>query len=530
MGSRLKMKTSKRFIVSSLVALAAATCTPTVSAEPPTPEEIEASVASGLAWLVAQESPADSGIWGDGTCEEVAYTGMVMTKLVDRAHDLGFQDPLDGEYEYSGQVARGLAFIVSQAKTQAIGAQGAGNPDGDGDGYGVYWQSCWGYHLMYNTGIATMALAAAGNHLELVQDAVDFLAWAQADPNCDSDNLHRGGWRYNPNECSSDNSNSGWVTLGLGYAQAAGITVPAFVKSELSVWIDQIQDDVNGDSDDGGSWYDPYWSTVNIYKTGNLLYEMGLVGDNASTQRVKDAVDYIERQWYGSDSYWCGSNIGQWRDNRQAMFAMMKGLESLGIEMLDLNNDGVAETNWFDEVAGHLIETQNVDGSWPWDCWANPVMSTAWALLTLEKAVPAFEIQVPVDVKPTSCPNPLNVTSKGVVPVAILGTENLDVTTIDPASVKLVEEVAPLRWSLEDVAAPFIPFVDKPLDAYACTMAGPDGYMDLVFHFNTQAVVEAIGMVSDGDVLKLMLTGNLMEEEGGTPIVGEDVVKILKKK
>jgi N-acetylneuraminic acid mutarotase len=60
---------------------------------------------------------------------------------------------------------------------------------------------------------------------------------------------------------------------------------------------------------------------------------------------------------------------------------------------------------------------------------------------------------VHVDIKPTSCPNPLNVTSKGVLPVAILGTEDFDVNKIDVASIRL-DGVAPIRSSLEDVAAP----------------------------------------------------------------------------
>jgi len=135
-------------------------------------------------------------------------------------------------------------------------------------------------------------------------------------------------------------------------------------------------------------------------------------------------------------------------------------------------------------------------------------------------------IPVPVDIKPTSCPNPLNVTSKGVLPVAILGTADLDVTTIDPATVRL-EGVAPLRWSYEDVATPYEPFLGKPLDPYACNEYGPDGYLDLVFHFDTQAVAAALGPVSDGDVLMLMLTGNFFD---GRAIAGEDVVKIINKK
>lgn len=75
-------------------------------------------------------------------------------------------------------------------------------------------------------------------------------------------------------------------------------------------------------------------------------------------------------------------------------------------------------------------------------------------------AVPQLALEVPVDIRPTSCPNPLNVGEKGVLPVAILGTSSFDVTKVDPASVRL-EGVAPLRSALEDVGAPFTPFTGK---------------------------------------------------------------------
>lgn len=134
---------------------------------------------------------------------------------------------------------------------------------------------------------------------------------------------------------------------------------------------------------------------------------------------------------------------------------------------------------------------------------------------------------VAVDIKPGSCRNPLNTKSKGVLPVAILGTEGFDVTQVDPSLIAL-EGVAPLRWAYEDVATPFEPFIGKE-DAFDCTEEGPDGYLDLTLKFDTQEVVAALGDVNDGDVLVLQLTGNLMEEFGGTPILGEDVVVILKK-
>jgi hypothetical protein len=287
---------------------------------------------------------------------------------------------------------------------------------------------------------------------------------------------------------------------------------------------------MDGDTNDGGSWYTPDWPWVNILKTGNLLYEMGLVGDSVETPRVKDAVDYIERHWNDPGA----GDVGWW-DHRQTMFTMMKGFESLGIKSIDLDGDGVAEHDWFEEVALHLIGTQDPGGWWPWDPWANEILSTAWALLTLERAVPIFEIPVGVDIKPGSCPNPLNLKERGLLTAAVLGTPEFDVIQIDPSTIVLLNPVLadpipvpPVRWALEDVATPYDPAVGGE-GAYACTTAGPDDYMDLTLKFDSQAVVAALGMVGDGEVLVLKLAGKLKEEFGGVPISGGDVVLILAK-
>jgi hypothetical protein len=141
-----------------------------------------------------------------------------------------------------------------------------------------------------------------------------------------------------------------------------------------------------------------------------------------------------------------------------------------------------------------------------------------WCIDCLVTDAPGIgEIEVNVDIKPTSWPNPLNVNSKGVLPVAILGTEDFDVTQIDPATI-LLEGVAPLRWAFEDVATPGDP------------LAGPDGFMDLSLKFDTQEIVAALGDVNDGDEIILHLMGNLKAEFDGASIVGEDVVRIIEKK
>jgi hypothetical protein len=83
-----------------------------------------------------------------------------------------------------------------------------------------------------------------------------------------------------------------------------------------------------------------------------------------------------------------------------------------------------------------------------------------------------------------------------------------------------LEDVAPLRWSEEDVASPF----DGEL--CDCTTEADDGFDDLTLKFDTQEIVAALGEVDDGDELVLTLTGNLLD---GTPIEGKDCVLILNK-
>ena len=135
------------------------------------------------------------------------------------------------------------------------------------------------------------------------------------------------------------------------------------------------------------------------------------------------------------------------------------------------------------------------------------------------------EIEVPVDVKPTSCPNPLNTNDNGVLPVAILGTPTFDVTQVDPATVTILG-VSPIRWALEDVATPYVPFVGK-VNCNECTTLGPDGFKDLTLKFDAQAIVKALGPVVDNQCIVLPLKGKMID---GWKIVGEDVVIIKKKK
>lgn len=131
-------------------------------------------------------------------------------------------------------------------------------------------------------------------------------------------------------------------------------------------------------------------------------------------------------------------------------------------------------------------------------------------------------VEAQFDVHPTSCPNPINLNRGGVVPVAIVGTDDFDVSLIDPSTVTL-EGVSPDRSSLEDVVAPYTGGISDPADQNDCTTEGPDGITDLALKFDARDLAAALGAVSEGDVVVVTIEGELTD---GSPFQGQDVVWI----
>ena len=116
-----------------------------------------------------------------------------------------------------------------------------------------------------------------------------------------------------------------------------------------------------------------------------------------------------------------------------------------------------------------------------------------------------------VDIKPGSVPNSVNQKSKGVLPVAILGTADFDVTEVEFDSLLfgdplLIDNggtaVSPLRSALEDVSG--------------------DGLLDLTLKFSTRDLVEFGALGSD--TVEGLLTGALLD---GTPFAGMDSIRIV---
>ncbi|MHA1967377.1 MAG: hypothetical protein ACW964_06215, partial [Candidatus Hodarchaeales archaeon] len=412
---------------------------------------IEYAVRIGTNWLVEQQYWDGSWDWGAGG------TAFVLIKLQDRAFELGY-DPFDTDsYEYAQNVIDGWQYLL-------------GGIVQDEHGLSI-WDS------VYETGISLMSFAASGmpNRVnifghdfngdgnadtfgEIAQEIVNWLAYAQID---EGPNPNRGGWGYEANE-AGDNSVAGYAVLGLSAAEKFGCEIPDFVRDELNIWINKIQDPVDHkppEGDDGGSWYHSYDPWVNLLKTGNLIFQMTFYGDDPSTQRFQDAMDYIERHWHDANLQpgWGYENSPA---HYQAMYCLMKGLDFSGLDSITLDGE---EWDWYQEFAEVLVYQQQPEGYWPnspcfvgpgggWGAHSGPVLSTVWALLTLEKVSPPTVLPLHIDIKPSSWPNSLNTKNEGVIPVAICGSDDIDVMDIDPNTISLgitgiAERVNPLRWS-----------------------------------------------------------------------------------
>ncbi len=154
------------------------------------------------------------------------------------------------------------------------------------------------------------------------------------------------------------------------------------------------------------------------------------------------------------------------------------------------------------------------------DGFGNQVIAwTVWIHGTGELAMDSESTRFSLDIKPGSCPNPLNRNSRGVLPVAVVGLETLDVRDIDISTVRLSRadgvggEVAPN----EGPPGPHSTFVDLATPFACgggdCHEEAGDGILDLSMKFSTPQVVGALelGDMGNGEEVELVVTGLLLD-------------------
>lgn len=146
--------------------------------------------------------------------------------------------------------------------------------------------------------------------------------------------------------------------------------------------------------------------------------------------------------------------------------------------------------------------------------------------------IPLVAATAELDIKPSSCPNPLNRRSQGKLPVALLGTAEFDVSTIDLDTLRLSRadgiggSVTPLEGPpgchsvFEDVGT--------PLGGELCECHGVtgDGVVDLLMKFSTPDVVEKLELndLESRQSVELLVSGQLQD---GSPFEASDCVWIV---
>jgi len=118
---------------------------------------------------------------------------------------------------------------------------------------------------------------------------------------------------------------------------------------------------------------------------------------------------------------------------------------------------------------------------------------------------------VAIDIKPGSDENKINLRSRGVVPVAVLTTDEFDAAQIDAGTVKFAG-AEPVHWRLADV--------------------DEDGDIDMMFHFRTQQL-ELDQSSTEATLtaqLKTQMTARSTAQVSGGTISGSDEVRIVSSK
>ena len=164
------------------------------------------------------------------------------------------------------------------------------------------------------------------------------------------------------------------------------------------------------------------------------------------------------------------------------------------------------------------------------------IFAVVFSLLAMPSPALA-QVTVEVDIKPGSCPSSINLKKKGVTPVAIVGTVDLDFETINLNSITL-EGVSAKAYDIIDTTQPNTS--DDPDPCYNCFAADDpanfncdldgdgindaycgDGIMDLILYFPTPDLADAL--VEPTECMELTLTG---VTSGGDVISGTDYARI----
>jgi len=363
-----------------------------------------------------------AGYWNDygsGGYFLVGRSGASIWAFEVQGHLLSLEtNPLAPvESPYVEDVQRGINYILSRTYAQTLSVQTHGNPDTNGNGYGLvsYYDSG---HTNYELGLAMGAISGSGTpnataatgqatyvfgrtYRDIVQDMTDWYSWSQIDGTTFPISGARGGWYYTAFNNSAgggtygDNSASQWAYIGLEAAQSNfGIATPAWVKTQLAGYLHAQL----GYGNRGWVSYRAdytYSGYASVVLTGGALAGMKLVGEtiydaqNGAGSYATDLTNakvFLGTNWLGQADRWTEN----WYGHRAyyTMYAVMKGLRLHGLDALP-GTPGT--TDWYNDYVGVMLPDQKADGHWRGTGWMDSYIvddiGTAFGVLILTPSV-----------------------------------------------------------------------------------------------------------------------------------------------
>jgi hypothetical protein len=335
----------------------------------------------------------------------ISYTALVVLAYENHQYLLANDGSAPTGIFEKYAVQRGLYFVGRSVSQLSLTVQnGTENPC---VGAGIEAAPCIGLYDTFDPGYSTAVAAlpfagstalnrtfpaglggASGAYIagktfrEVLQRMMNAIAYGQNDSG-----TGKGGWIYqfsNNSGQQSDGSTVGWDLLALLDASAAGITIPAFVKTNFAAAALP-----NGLNSDGSFDYradantNPAFGNVNFQKGGiglQGLYYAGTIG--AGQAAVDLSADYLSDRWgggaVGSDyAFWsCGSPSTNNKGCAYGMFNAFKGLKLHNIQTLPgvgrAEGPGpIPENDWHADYEDFLIATQTSPGTTSGGHWAN---------------------------------------------------------------------------------------------------------------------------------------------------------------
>ncbi|MEW6321519.1 MAG: Ig-like domain-containing protein [Acidobacteriota bacterium] len=287
-------------------------------------------------------------------------------------------------------VARGLNYVLAGLSKYTLTSQTAGSPC---VGAGIEVAPCVGFgmdrgrgHSAYETPVAMLPFAASGalarvngavgitdlhgkTYGEILQRMANTVVWGQ-----NENGNGRGGWGYVlNNQANSDGSTVGWALLSLLDSEAAGITVPAFVKTEFAFQLTKSHNS-NGSLDYQSDGNAAALNSVGMEKAGIALQGLFFTGQTypfVAGSAAEATVKYISDRWLsgriGGDANWgCGTIPN--KGCGYSMFNNFKGLKLQGINTLTgvtrpAGPGAIPAGDWYADYQDWLIANQTSPAS-----------------------------------------------------------------------------------------------------------------------------------------------------------------------